>query len=89
MSRYRLTPKECIAPGATQAIRQPPVSTVKKGTPLPHSDELDAGNVLAVENLNIAFMQDQQKIAAVRNLSLVCNAVRRWQLLANPAPVSQ
>lgn len=68
MSRYRLTPKECIAPGATQAIRQPPVSTVKKGTPLPHSDELDAGNVLAVENLNIAFMQDQQKIAAVRNL---------------------
>lgn len=74
---------------ATQAIRQPPVSTVKKGTPLPHSDELDAGNVLAVENLNIAFMQDQQKIAAVRNLSLVCNAVRRWQLLANPAPVSQ
>lgn len=61
----------------------------EKGTPLPHSDELDAGNVLAVENLNIAFMQDQQKIAAVRNLSLVCNAVRRWQLLANPAPVSQ
>lgn len=56
---------------------------------MPHSDELDAGNVLAVENLNIAFMQDQQKIAAVRNLSLVCNAVRRWQLLANPAPVSQ
>ena len=36
---------------------------------MPHSDELDAGNVLAVENLNIAFMQDQQKIAAVRNLS--------------------
>lgn len=35
---------------------------------MPHSDELDAGNVLAVENLNIAFMQDQQKIAAVRNL---------------------
>ncbi len=67
MSRYRLTPKECIAPGATQAIRQPPVSTVKR-TPLPHSDELDAGDVLAVENLNIAFMQEQQKIAAVRNL---------------------
>lgn len=36
---------------------------------MPHSDELDAGDVLAVENLNIAFMQDQQKIAAVRNLS--------------------
>lgn len=40
----------------------------EKGTPLPHSDELDAGDVLAVENLKIAFMQDQQKIAAVRNL---------------------
>lgn len=40
----------------------------EKGTPLPHSDELDAGDVLAVENLNIAFMQDQQKIAVVRNL---------------------
>lgn len=35
---------------------------------MPHSDELDAGDVLAVENLKIAFMQDQQKIAAVRNL---------------------
>ena len=35
---------------------------MKKGTPLPHSDELDAGNVLAGENLNIAFMLDQQKI---------------------------
>ncbi|HHU9919504.1 TPA: hypothetical protein ACUKZJ_001011, partial [Escherichia coli] len=23
---------------------------------MPHSDELDAGDVLAVENLNIAFM---------------------------------
>ncbi|KAA0669204.1 microcin C ABC transporter ATP-binding protein YejF [Escherichia coli] len=79
MSRYRLTPKECIAPGATQAIRQPPVSTVKKGTPLPHSDELDAGNVLAVENLNIAFMQDQQKIAAVRNLSF---SLQRGETLA-------
>ncbi|XPE24203.1 hypothetical protein ACNKHM_02585 [Shigella sonnei] len=56
---------------------------------MPRSDELDAGDVLAVENLNIAFMQEQQKIAAVRNLSLACNAVRRWQLLANPAPVSQ
>ncbi len=32
-------------------------------------------------------MQDQQKIAAVRNSLLACNAVRRWQLLANPAPV--
>ncbi len=55
------------------------VYTVKKGTPLPHSDELDAGNVLAVENLNIAFMQDQQKIAAVRNLSF---SLQRGETLA-------
>ncbi|MTD67548.1 ABC transporter ATP-binding protein, partial [Escherichia coli] len=33
-------------------------------------DELDAGNVLSVDDLNIAFMQDQKKIAAVRNLSV-------------------
>lgn len=44
-----------------------------------HSDELDAGNVLAVENLNIAFMQDQQKIAAVRNLSF---SLQRGETLA-------
>lgn len=52
---------------------------MKKGTPLPHSDELDAGDVLAVENLNIAFMQDQQKIAAVRNLSF---SLQRGETLA-------
>lgn len=46
---------------------------------MPHSDELDAGNVLAVENLNIAFMQDQQKIAAVRNLSF---SLQRGETLA-------
>ena len=78
-SRYRLTPKECIAAGAKQAIRQPPKKKKKKGTPLPHSDELDAGDVLAVENLNIAFMQDQQKIAAVRNLSF---SLQRGETLA-------
>lgn len=46
---------------------------------MPHSDELDAGDVLAVENLNIAFMQDQQKIAAVRNLSF---SLQRGETLA-------
>ncbi|SQB78699.1 glutathione transporter ATP-binding protein [Escherichia coli] len=51
----------------------------EKGTPLPHSDELDAGDVLAVENLNIAFMQEQQKIAAVRNLSF---SLQRGETLA-------
>ncbi len=67
MSRYRLTPKECIAHG--YAGDTPTTGIYREeGTPLPHSDELDAGDVLAVENLNIAFMQEQQKIAAVRNL---------------------
>ncbi len=51
----------------------------KRGTPLPHSDELDAGDVLAVENLNIAFMQEQHKIAAVRNLSF---SLQRGETLA-------
>lgn len=46
---------------------------------MPHSDELDAGDVLAVENLNIAFMQDQQKIAVVRNLSF---SLQRGETLA-------
>ena len=46
---------------------------------MPHSDELDAGDVLAVENLNIAFMQEQQKIAAVRNLSF---SLQRGETLA-------
>ena len=36
---------------------------------MPHSDELDASDVLAVSNLNIAFEQEQQRVSAVRNLS--------------------
>lgn len=46
---------------------------------MPHSDELDAGDVLAVDNLNIVFMQDQQKVAAVRGLSF---SLRRGETLA-------
>ncbi|HEB1083865.1 TPA: glutathione ABC transporter ATP-binding protein GsiA [Escherichia albertii] len=46
---------------------------------MPHSDELDAGDVLAVDNLNIAFMQDCQKAAAVRGLSF---RLRRGETLA-------
>ncbi|MCZ9076905.1 dipeptide ABC transporter ATP-binding protein [Escherichia albertii] len=46
---------------------------------MPHSDELDAGDVLAVDNLNIAFMQDRQKAAAVRGLSF---RLRRGETLA-------
>lgn len=46
---------------------------------MPHSDELDAGDVLAVENLNIAFIQDLQKMAAVRGLSF---SLQRGETLA-------
>lgn len=46
---------------------------------MPHSDDLDAGDVLAVEKLNIAFVQDQQKVAAVRDLSF---RLRRGETLA-------
>lgn len=46
---------------------------------MPHSDELEADDVLAVDNLNIAFMQDQQKVAAVRGLSF---SLRRGETLA-------
>ena len=46
---------------------------------MPHSDELEADDVLAVDNLNIALMQDQQKVAAVRGLSF---SLRRGETLA-------
>ncbi|MBJ9139574.1 dipeptide ABC transporter ATP-binding protein [Citrobacter koseri] len=36
---------------------------------MPHSHELDASDVLAVKNLNIAFEQEQQRVSAVRNVS--------------------
>ncbi|WP_114145463.1 ATP-binding cassette domain-containing protein, partial [Escherichia coli] len=37
---------------------------------MPDSDELEAGDVRAVENLNIDVRQDQQKIEAVGNVTL-------------------
>ena len=46
---------------------------------MPHSDALDASDVLAVSNLNIAFQQDQQRTEAVRNLSF---RLRRGETLA-------
>lgn len=46
---------------------------------MPHSDELDACDVLAVSNLNIAFEQEQQRISAVRNLSF---RLKRGETLA-------
>lgn len=46
---------------------------------MPHSDELDASDVLAVSNLNIAFEQEQQRVSAVRNLSF---RLKRGETLA-------
>ena len=46
---------------------------------MPHSDELDVSDVLAVSNLNIAFEQEQQRISAVRNLSF---RLKRGETLA-------
>ena len=46
---------------------------------MPHSDELDASDVLAVNNLNIAFEQEQQRVSAVRNLSF---RLKRGETLA-------
>lgn len=63
----------------TQVIRQPPVFIGKKEIALPHSDELDASDVLAVSNLNIAFEQEQQRVSAVRNLSF---RLKRGETLA-------
>ncbi len=46
---------------------------------MPHSDELDASDVLAVSNLNITFEQEQQRVSAVRNLSF---RLKRGETLA-------
>lgn len=46
---------------------------------MPHSDELDVSDVLAVSNLNIAFEQEQQRVSAVRNLSF---RLKRGETLA-------
>lgn len=46
---------------------------------MPHSDALDANDVLAVSNLNIAFQQDQQRTEAVRDLSF---RLKRGETLA-------
>ena len=46
---------------------------------MPHSDALDASDVLAVSNLNIAFQQDQQRTEAVRDLSF---RLKRGETLA-------
>lgn len=46
---------------------------------MPHSDELDANDVLAVSNLNIAFAQEQKRVSAVRNLSF---RLKRGETLA-------
>jgi ABC-type glutathione transport system ATPase component len=51
---------------------------------VPHSEELDNREVLAVHQLNIAFQEERQFIPAVQNLSFSLGAARRWRLLASP-----
>lgn len=46
---------------------------------MPHSEELDNGEVLAVHQLNIAFQEERQFIPAVENLSF---SLRRGETLA-------
>ncbi|MFO3903417.1 glutathione ABC transporter ATP-binding protein GsiA [Enterobacter hormaechei] len=46
---------------------------------MPHSDELDSQQVLAVQNLNVAFPDERQPIPAVKNLSF---SLKRGETLA-------
>ena len=46
---------------------------------MPHSEELDNREVLAVHQLNIAFQEERQFIPAVQNLSFT---LRRGETLA-------
>lgn len=48
-------------------------SIVNKGQSVPHSEELDNREVLAVHQLNIAFQEERQFIPAVQNLSFSLN----------------
>lgn len=66
-------------PGAMPAIRRAPAFTVNKGERVPHSDELDRQQVLAVRNLNVAFPDERQPIPAVKNLSF---SLKRGETLA-------
>jgi glutathione transport system ATP-binding protein len=61
------------------AIRRAPAFTVNKGERVPHSDELDRQQVLAVRNLNVAFPDERQPIPAVKNLSF---SLKRGETLA-------
>ncbi|WP_421672195.1 glutathione ABC transporter ATP-binding protein GsiA [Raoultella terrigena] len=46
---------------------------------MPHSQEIDASDVLVVRDLNVAFSQEQQTFSAVRHLSF---SLRRGETLA-------
>jgi len=52
---------------------------VNKEERVPHSDELDRQQVLAVRNLNVAFPDERQPIPAVKNLSF---SLKRGETLA-------
>ena len=46
---------------------------------MPHSQEIDADDVLVVRDLNVAFRQQQETFSAVRQLSFT---LRRGETLA-------
>lgn len=50
-----------------------------RGSRLPHSQEIDADDVLVVRDLNVAFRQQQETFSAVRQLSFT---LRRGETLA-------
>ena len=80
------TVKACTAHGAMPAMSRARGSIVNKGQRVPHSEELDNREVLAVHQLNIAFQEERQFIPQYRIYRSRSGAARRWRLLANPAP---
>ncbi len=61
------------------AMRPAQAFIVNKGHCVPHREELDNCEVLAVHQLNIAFQEERQFIPAVQNLSF---SLRRGETLA-------
>lgn len=59
---------------------------MNKGQRVPHSEELDNREVLAVHQLNIAFQEERQFIPAVENLSFSLNRGETLAIVGSPAP---
>ena len=66
--------------GAMPVMNPAPGSIVNKGQRVPHSEELDNREVLAVHQLNIAFQEERQFIPAVEIYRSHSTAAKRWRL---------